>query len=356
MKSASKTGWLKRMVALVVCLAGCGPASAVDRRDTANPFGVLDFLPWDHEWNNHHYGGDQVEKSVALMKEAGVGFVRMDFLWNDIEPARGKFDFEKYDRIVASLDRAGIKILGLLNYNAGWAAPNWNDAPDPELFSNYAEKVVRRYKKSVKYWEIWNEPDFAVYWTPQDEMKSYVGLLKTVYPRIKKEDPTARVVLGGLSQNIPFQLKRVYAHGGGPFFDTVSIHPFSDPSRPERVDHLRNIYLATRKVMEANDDTAKGIWITELGCPGVNDPTVPGWWFGTNPSEETQAKWVEEAYQALAWEGVEKVFWAFFRDTPQHFKNGIDYFGLVRTDFSKKPSFDAYQSLTKKWVTGQSDL
>jgi hypothetical protein len=42
---------------------------------------------------------------------------------------------------------------------------------------------------------------------------------------------------------------------------------------------------------------------------------------------------------------VEKIFWAFFRDTPNHFGDGVDFFGLVRNDFSKKPAFTMYQRL-----------
>src|SRR3989338_3838758 len=183
-----------------------------DTRDSPSPFGVLDFLAWDHEWNNRHYEGEKAEKAVELMKEAGVGFVRLDFLWNDIEPAYGEFDFQKYDKLVDLLVSHDIKILGLLSYNASWAASQWNSPPNKTFFVEYAKNVVRRYKGKVKYWEIWNEPDDPQYWSPQDDMKSYTALLKIIYPALKREDPSCVVVLGGLSKTIPISLRKIYNH------------------------------------------------------------------------------------------------------------------------------------------------
>ena len=46
----------------------------------------------------------------------------------------------------------------------------------------------------------------------------------------------------------------------------------------------------------------------------------------------------------IHFEGLEKIFWAFWRDT-DHFKSGVDYFGLIRRDFSRKPAFEAYKKI-----------
>jgi hypothetical protein len=60
----------------------------METHDSANRFGVLTFLPWNHDWNFKFYAGHRVETAVDLIHEVGVGFVRMDFLWDDIEPKR----------------------------------------------------------------------------------------------------------------------------------------------------------------------------------------------------------------------------------------------------------------------------
>lgn len=337
------------MALCLLVLPSAGSTRAeLDPRDSQSPFGVLAFLNWNHDWNGRHFPEERLELAADLLSEAGVAFVRMDFLWDDIEPAPGKFDFTKYDRIVEVLSRRNIKILGLLSYNAVWAAEYWNSAPDPVKFTRYAEAVVRRYKGQVKYWEIWNEPDEQGYWRQQDGMKAYTELLKQVYPALKAVDPTSVVLMGGVSHTIPFSLKNIYRNGGKPYFDAVNFHPFVDPRSPSAPELLRGIYQSVLRTMEEYDDGAKEIWITEIGCPGVKGDADSGWWLGRAPSEEEQAAWVRKVYaEMLGWQGVRKVFWAFFRDTPNHFQNAIDYFGLIRNDFSKKPAFETYKRLTR---------
>lgn len=318
----------------------------LDPRDSASPYGVLSFLAWDHDWNNHQYSPERLETAVKILKESGVGMVRMDFLWDDIEVAPDRFEFEKYDRIVNLLAQNNIKILGLLSYNACWAAEYWNSAPNPALFAKYARAVAARYKSQIKYWEIWNEPDDPQYWREQDGMKSYVDLLKAVYPEMKKEDPTCQVLMGGVSKTITASLKNIYRHGGKPYFDIVNMHPFVDPIQPDAMVMLHGIYKGVRKTMALQDDY-KEIWITEIGCPGTSATGI-GWWLGSTPTEDQQAAWVKKAFSEIrSMPGVKKIFWAFFQDTTGYFKNAVDYFGLIRSDFSKKPSFDAFQRLTR---------
>ena len=343
------------MIFIVVSLALITNSAfpAEDPRDSESPFGALDFLAWDHAWNNHHYDGDKAKKAAKLMEEAGVGFVRMDFLWEDIEPAYGEFHFEKYDRITDILKAHHIKILGLLSYNAPWANAQWNAPPNKTLFTEYSKNIVRHYKDKVKYWEIWNEPDDTQYWAPQDDMKSYTELLKMVYPALKREDRSCVVVLGGLSKTIAVSLRHIYKYGGKDYFDVVNFHPFVDPHLPNAEEMLEGIYKGVYHVMEQKEDVNKSIWFSELGCPGVKtEDSANGWWLGKSPTEEEQAEWVRTVYEKpLRWKGVQKIFWAFFRDTPNYFKNGIDHFGLLREDFSKKPAYEAYKSATVNYQT-----
>jgi len=63
---------------------------------------------------------------------------------------------------------------------------------------------------------------------------------------------------------------------------------------------------------------------------------------------------VETLYKTFVdWPNVERVFWAFFRDTPDHFGDGVDAFGVVRENFSLKPAFSSYQAAHKKLMSGR---
>lgn len=317
-----------------------------------SPFGVLEFLSWNHSWNNYKYDRNGLGKMVKLLKEAGVSFVRFDFLWEDIEPQQGSYNFEKYDYLVNLLTENQIRILGVLSYSASWAGEDWNYPPyKNETFVNYVSMTVSRYKDKVKYWEIWNEPDFPVYWAVRDDMKGYTQLLKESYIAVKKCDPSAKVVLGGLTSDGYYALKNIYRNGGKDYFDIMNIHPFTNPLSGERLYRVKLLYKNIRKEMVKNGDGHKKIWFTELGCPGVKKPTQAcGWWEGQSPNEKQQARWVKEIYSELIdLEDVEKIFWAFFRDNKEHFKNAVDYFGLVRWDYTKKLGFNVYKQRVNVW-------
>jgi len=319
-----------------------------------NPFGVLEFLHWNHSWNSYKYASvDGWEKSIARMKEAGVGWIRMDFLWQDIEPKEGNFEFDKYDRIVKLLYENNIHILGLLNYSVSWAAIccEWNCPPkDNALFVKYAEKVIRRYKDKIKYWEVWNEPDSSVYWSSQDGLKSYCALLKDVYIAAKRIDPDCKILNGGLANGLA-SVNRLYDNGAKDYFDILNIHFFESPVHQGGIKAVAVYPKFAYKVMSRNGDGHKKIWITEIGCPGVKRGLkVENWWMGKNPTEKQQAIWVRKVYiELLKNKNVEKVFWAFFRDCSKHWDNGVDYFGLVRWDYSRKPSFRVYKECFKGW-------
>lgn len=367
--SSSRTGKIICFLAAVLTLiffVSYGLAQSLDtekraleeemkmRRNDSNPFGVLEFLHWNHDWNNYKYPTRaDIEKSVKLMKEAGVGIVRVDFGWGDIEPEEGKFDFKKYDTIVDVVTKNGIQILGILDYTVWWASCNgaWNTPPkDNKLFVNYAVKVVSRYKDKVKYWELWNEPDSSTYWSEQDGLKGYCVLLKEVYTALKKADPGCKVLNGGFAQG-NISVNRLYDNGAKDYFDILNIHIFENPLNRNTIKGVAASAKLAYKIMKRNGDGHKKIWITEIGCPGVKKGLkVDNWWMGRNPDEQQQALWVKEVYATLLkQEAVEKVFWAFFRDCNKHWSNGTDYFGLIRWDFSKKPAFKAYQKCSDDW-------
>jgi polysaccharide biosynthesis protein PslG len=352
----------KPVIALFILFLSCNASAQNPRGDKTmrsddterSPFGVLEFLSWDHPWNNYQYPDRaSLKHSIRLMKEAGVGFVRFDFGWQDIEPAQGEFRFEKFDAIVELLRENHIGILGILDYTATWASPDgrWNNPPrDNQLFVNYACKVIERYKGKVKYWEIWNEPDSPTYWYDQDGLKSYCVLLKEVYLAAKRVDPGCKILNGGIASGIA-SINRLYDNGAQEYFDILNVHIFETPFDRIAIKRAKAYCKLAYKIMKRNGDAPKKIWVTEIGCPGVKKGAVAAnWWMGGNPDEKLQSEWVKQVFTELInEEAVGKVFWAFFRETDKHWDNGVDHFGLIRNDFSKKPAFNAYRNCFRKW-------
>ncbi|MFH1282743.1 MAG: endo-1,4-beta-xylanase [bacterium] len=317
-----------------------------------SPFGMLVFLNWNHQWNNYMYSDQKLIQAVAMLKELGVNSVRLGFLWEDIEAKNDTFTFNRYDLIIKLLKRNNIRILGFLSYSSSWGGDTWDSPPyNNEDFADFVTKVVSRYKHSVKYWEVWNEPDSAIHWKGQDGMKRYSGLLKKSYTAAKAADPSCKVLLGGLTEASGKPLRAVYSLVGGQFFDIVNVHPFVNPLNNNPMQELNEKIASVRLIMSEYGDGSKRIWLTELGSPGVSEISFKNtWWHGISTTEDQQARWVEQIFiKGLDIEGVDKIFWAFFQDTVNNFGNGVDNFGLVRPDFSMKPGFYKYKECSEKW-------
>jgi hypothetical protein len=92
--------------------------------------------------------------------------------------------------------------------------------------------------------------------------------------------------------------------------------------------------------MVGNGDGDKQIWGTEFGAPtGTARPSV---------SEAAQASFVTEGYarwRARPFDGP--LFWYSFRDAGTDRSDVEQNFGLLRHDFSPKPSFAAYQAAAR---------
>src|SRR5438128_12551629 len=93
-----------------------------------------------------------------------------------------------------------------------------------------------------------------------------------------------------------------------------------------------------RSVMVANGDGNKKIWMTEFGAP-TNGPS------GSSVSEPAQAAMLTKAYSlagSYSWAGP--LMWFSLRDQGTDTFTIENFFGMVRYDFSAKPSYSAYAS------------
>jgi hypothetical protein len=279
--------------------------------------------------------------------------VRTDVVWSDVHAGTHQYDFSRYDRLIPQLHEHGLKLLLVLHYNKfrldDQGREIWNTPPDSfEEFARYVEATVRRYKKYAQAWEIWNEPNHPVYWNaPLDDMRPYCRLLSLSYNAAKNIDPACTVINGGITGDVANDVAHFYESGGGDVTDKLNIHTFFHPRSEDSLHLLDRVVVDVRSTMIRFGDEAKKIWITEMGCPGLKNPsTVKPWWVGANTSESEQEEWIGQIYAwAQKYPEIEKLFWAFYRDTGSVFRDGVDYFGLVRNDFSPKPAFQRLKRL-----------
>jgi len=301
--------------------------------DPSSPFGMGLYLD---RYPNTPAGLKERDRAVDLARAAGVKWSRELFYWPCVEPEKGKYDWSINDTIVNTAKREGISVFGVL---AGWSP--WTKPYTQEGITDYcrfAEEVVRRYRKDVHVWEIWNEPNIFFWEGPKD---MYADLLKSAYAAIKKADPNARVAGCSTAEIDNEFIKRTLALGAD--FDILSIHPYRQ-SLNDR-EFIKDLYQAAALVRRP-DGSARDVWITEMGWgTQMLHNTHQDYWGPV--SERQQAELLARTYiDALASGIVSNITWYDFRcDGPSATEWEFNL-GILRHDLSPKPAYRAFATVT----------
>ena len=209
----------------------------------------------------HVTRGEPPARTCAMMRIAGMGWVRSDFDWRGIETKKGEWNFANFDRVVAECEAEGVRLLPILGYSVPWAHPAHEHLG---AWGEYVRRVVTRYGKRLPVVEVWNEENIPHFWKSPNPT-NYVALLRRTYETAKRAEPEVRVAFGGTA-GVPLGfIEEVYKLGGAKWFDIMNIHPYSHPGRPEgsmdaQIEKLRG-------VMAKYGDAKKPLWITEVGWP-----------------------------------------------------------------------------------------
>ncbi len=341
---------------------------------------------------------------MDLMKQAGVGSVRIDAEWYFLEQTQGVYQATYMARMDHAID--GLKTRGIEPLIDVTSTPLWvSNAPntDPDIpheppirshvdptcdatkticstydksaqFNNFLSMLINRYAGKVSQYEIWNEPTGNWAWrrTETDWTQAatnvgtdYTTLLKGAYNTAKAIDPNITILGGSLSgTDGPNQvfLGSMYANGAKNFFDELSQHYYCDPPGHNFCNANRSIIdpetLADTftanivPIMNANSDSAKSVWVTETG---YNTYT-------TGVTEAQQADFLTRTYaKAKTISQIKKLYW-YTMDASDTGTNTENYYGLIAADTFNanalpantrlKPAYNSYKQMTAMPVPG----
>jgi hypothetical protein len=322
---------------------------------------------------------------VGWLTELGSKWALHQLSWYQIEFEKGKYRWDKIDRAVDEMNKAGVNVILHAVHSPPWM---WGGADkvtyptDVKEFGRFMRAAATRYKGKVAAFQIWNEPNLAIEAGKYVVASRYAALLKEGYNAVKSVDPNYVVISAPLTPtgvNDPTKgvddvifLRRLYAYNGGEikgYFDVLGAHPGSNANPPEKLApedpgpgpgwnthpsfYFRRIEQL-RQVMVENGDAQKQLWLTEFGWASTQNP-APGFEYAAQNSEQEQADYIGRAFRMgrdkYAWMGPMLVFQLNFA-LPSIAENPNDErvaWGLIRRDGSKRPSFFAFQAYGREW-------
>ena len=230
-------------------------------------------------FNDRTYTPAQIASQLAALRRTGGTIARSDALWEVSEPRPGGYDWTFDDQIAAALATSKLRWLPIVDYSPAWASsvPGQVHAPprSAQDYAAFAGALVARYGPGGTFWrsrpdlmatpvdtyEIWNEPDSPSFWLPGPSAARYDELYLLARDAIKRADPRARVIVGGLTAAPTFLPAMLAARPGmNGHIDGVGIHPYG-PSPPAV---LRRV-AGARRTLTALGMADVPLYITELG-------------------------------------------------------------------------------------------
>lgn len=329
---------------------------------SSSPNSSLIISSFDSSSYGVSFGGGTINdprlpSGLEKITEAGVGWIRVNFCsWDIAEPENDKWNFKRCDPLINKAVELNLNLLHGIVPSSQWSSSAPTECPaqlpncsakrilfppnDYKDFEEFLYRLVSRYgvndngfgagygQKKIKYWEIGNEPDLQGYW-PKGGFAEYAKWLNIAHDTIKRADPEAKVVLGGLSLGgTPGRLNEDFFENilddkenpADENFDIANWHHYGKKEEAKvRMDYVVN------KMKERG--FTKPIWVTEVGSSA-----------STEQEEESQSEYMLDIVPYLFGIGVDKVFWfQLYDDPPQKLSDSaFKGYGLLKNDLVNK--------------------
>lgn len=213
---------------------------------------------------------------------AGQALVRLwdtGTTWNQLAPTQQEFDefrgpgWKRLDLYVDYVrkNRPDAIILMTLGMPPAWASSIPDDAKcgagpgtcgspaSPEVWRHYVRTLAQRYRGRIHHWELWNEPDYRLFYAGGTSM---VDLAKAAQEELKAVDPQNKLLSPGYTASTGLNsLYGFLRDGGARWVDIIAFHWYFQAHPEQLAGPMGNV----RRLMQAYGAGDKPIWNTEGG-------------------------------------------------------------------------------------------
>ncbi|MET0454896.1 MAG: cellulase family glycosylhydrolase [Mycobacterium sp.] len=320
-------------------------------RLTARPVPIAGFAAGSAVLN---YNATDLSRSLDIISASRATGIRFDIPWFHVQNRQSTFVWTTVDAVVNAAVSRGFFVLASIVTCPPWAAVNtsglqWTRPRSAADYAAFCETVAKRYLGKIDAYEIWNEPNGALFFGPAPDAAFYTSMVRAAYPRIKAVDPSVTVLAGAMGSTnttdstvdaVEF-LTQCYQNSLAGSCDAVSHHPydwgfaatFADGMRFENAPIRQMIKM--HALMKRNGDGAKKLWATEYGAPTVGAVT-----------QEQQNNLLFNGLQQ--WRGVSyagPMFFYTMRDAATGGSNAENNFGVATSAYAPKTALYGLESL-----------
>ena len=307
------------------------------------------------DWNA--YDDASIKGIADLVKSAGYGFVRTSHRWNEMETVKGQYKLTHNIEYANSyLSSIGIRMLAIITQENPLydQYPYWLQSVDKrKAYADYCSFLVNALKKYTHYFCSPSELNRYNGQYRQDNYTDFFNIVKDAYPAIKKADPNAYIVSGGLAGYQKEYNQHLFDLGILNYCNAYSMNIYEHVAGPEtwysnypELDIYSNTMNFNREVKQA--DPKQEAWISETGwttrLTNANEKLTRKqlpWCI----SEKDQARWYARSFMVNSDPNqIDKVFHYSFVNNYVGYFDPEDNYGIIhshnyRTPFSAKPAY-----------------
>jgi hypothetical protein len=309
-------------------------------------------------------------RSMEMASDAGFTHAKMIIFWPRLEPSKGRFSWSDthendLDNVIKAARAEDMTLIVRVDGVPDWAGGSPAKV-DPDHVQRFYEAMAAKGKGVIAGYEILNEPNLPFEWGGPPSPSGYAAFLKAAYKGVKKADPDAIVIGGGVSPNTggfggtmeDFDfLRGIYAAGARGHMDALSVHNYGGNFEPEQDPGSCGICFRRaelyRQIMVEAGDSATKVWSTEFGW--LMDPGRDmGQYDWMKVSAEKQADYLVRSFRYAAknwsWMGGMLISnldasTSGYHTDPQ---NGLPWFAILNKDHSPRPAYKALKSMIEK--------